>query len=101
MKVLVARKEYVYYYLEYMYSNVQYIETGDRTSEFKQVAHALDLEILAVGDFEPKSSNTKVFSIEEFASLYFEIRDRKQVLDDEQEHLEEYCNILEDFLSKN
>ncbi|MED4285019.1 hypothetical protein P4679_24175 [Priestia megaterium] len=100
MKVLVARKEYVYNYLEYMYSNVQYIETGDRTDEFKPVAHALDLDILAVGDFEPASLSTKVFTIEEFAALYFELRDRKQVLDDEQEHLEEYCNILEEFLAK-
>ncbi|MCK2000683.1 hypothetical protein MZM54_04680 [[Brevibacterium] frigoritolerans] len=100
MKVLLARKEYVYYFLEYMYTNVRIVETGDRTEEFVRVARSLDLDVLAVGDFEPPSPTSKVFSLEEFANLFFEIRDRNQVIDEEQDHLNEYCTILETFLEK-
>ncbi len=100
MKVLLAKKEYIYYFLEYMYSNLRYVDAGDRVEEFVELVNSMDLEVLAVGDFEPTSSRTKVYSIEEFADLYFELRNRNQVTDDGLEHLDEYCELLEEFLAK-
>lgn len=100
MRVLLARKEYVYYYLEYMFSNIRYVDTDNRTDEFINLARSLDLEVLAVGDFTPSSPSTKIYTIDEFANLFFEIRDREQVTDEGQEHLEEYCTLLEEFLAK-
>lgn len=98
MKALVAQKEYIYYYLEYMFSNIRYIEIGDRVEEFKTLAQDLDLEVLAIGQFNTSSLSNKVYSIQEFGQLYFDIRERKQVLDEEEEHLEEYCKIIEEYL---
>lgn len=100
MKVLVARKEYIYYYLEYMFSNIHYIEVGDRGEEFIKIATSLDLEVLAVGNFESSNPHSRILTIEEFAQMYFQLRDLKQVVDEEQEHLNEYCLKLEEFLAK-
>lgn len=98
MNVLLAKKDYIYYYLEYFYSDVRYVDAGEQAEEFVQLALKMDFEVLAVGDFKPANANTKVLSIKEFAENFFELQRRGHIVDDEQEQLDEYCQLLEGFL---
>lgn len=100
MKVLLAKKDYIYYYLEYFYSDIRYVDAGERTEDFIQLAKRMDFEILAVGEFKPLSPNTKILSLEEFANTFFELQIRGCVLDEEQEQLNEYCEMLSGFLKE-
>ncbi|MED2737781.1 hypothetical protein [Bacillus toyonensis] len=100
MRVLLAQREYVYYYLEHMYCNLRIVEIDGSVEEFIRVAKQLDFEVLASGDLIPPSPSSRVLSIREFADLFFEIRKRNQVVDEEREQLDEYCSILEEYLSK-
>ncbi|MGN5651125.1 hypothetical protein [Bacillus sp. Brlt_9] len=100
MRVLLAQREYVYYYLEHMYCNLRIVEIDGPVEDFIRLAKQLDFEVLASGEIEPPSPSSRVLSIREFADLFFEIRKRNQVVDEEREQLDEYCSILEEYLSK-
>ncbi|MGF7534888.1 hypothetical protein AAGG74_14555 [Bacillus mexicanus] len=100
MKALIAKKEYVYYYSEFMFSDIQYIEIGERINDFKQLAQQMDLEILAIGEFEPDPT-LKLLTVNEFSYPYFEIRKSNQLLgEDDEGKLEEYCAALEAYLTR-
>lgn len=100
LNVLLAKKDYIYYFLEYFYSDIRYVNVGERADEFVSLANRLDFEVLAVGIFKPVSSSSKILSLNEFAEMFFELQRRGQVVDDEQEQLNEYCELLRDFINR-
>lgn len=100
MKALIAKKEYVYYYSEFMFSDIQYIEISQQKEDFIKLAQQLDLEILAIGEFETATPASKLLTVKEFSKPYFEIRKNNQLLGEEDEgKLEEYCIALENYLA--
>lgn len=98
MRYLLAKKENVYYYNQVMYADLIVVETVSDDLSFIDISNNLDYEVLSYG--KELSTGTILvprYTLKEFADLFYNLRSRGNVSD--KELLDEYCSLLDEFLS--
>lgn len=94
MIVMIARKQYVYQYMEEMLTDIKFVETGESCGSFVQLAGELDYLVVGRGSFEPNEKISPVLTIQEFADLYFKIEKNSE----SESEFTKRCDLIRNYL---
>lgn len=95
MLILIARKQYVYQFMEEMLTDIRFVKVESGEDAFIELIDQLDYFVIAKGDFEPGYKNAPILTVQEFAEMYFLLEKNTEP----DSGLTKGCDKIRDYLS--